>query len=43
MIDYVFIFTDCNINAILALTVMNNIRKELVMITAHYGNKIAAN
>jgi len=43
MTDYVFIFTYCNINAISALIVINNIRKELVMIAAHYGNQIIAN
>jgi len=35
----VFILTPYNINAISALTVMNNIRKDLVMIAAHYGIK----
>jgi len=39
----VFIFTHCNINAISALIVMNNIRKELVMIATHYGNQITVN
>ena len=43
MKDYVFIFTYCNLNAILALIVMKNIRKELVMIAAHYGDQIIAN
>jgi len=38
-----FIFTYCNLNAILASIVMNNIRKELVMITAHYGDQIISN
>jgi len=40
--ECVFILTPCNINAILALIVMNNIRKELVMIPAYYGDQIAA-
>jgi len=39
MTNYVFIFTYYNINAISALIVMNNIRKELVMIATHYGIK----
>jgi len=43
MTNYVFIFTYCNINAISTLIVMNNIRKELVMIAAHYGDHIIAN
>jgi len=43
MTECVFIFTPCNINAISALIVMNNIRKELLMITTHYGDQIAAN
>jgi len=43
MTKCVFILTPCNINAILALIVMNNIRKELVMIVAHYGDEIIAN
>jgi len=34
VIDCLFIFTNCNINGILALSVMNNIRKKLVMIAA---------
>jgi len=38
-----FIFTNCNINAILALIVMNNIKKKLVMIASHFGNQIIAN
>ena len=41
-IECVFILTPCNINAISALIVMNNIRKELVMIAAHFGDKIRA-
>ena len=40
--ECVFILTPCNINAILALIVMNNIKKELVMIVANYGDQIAA-
>jgi len=43
MTDYVFIFTYCNFNAILALIVMNNIRKELVMIATHYDDQIIEN
>jgi len=43
MTECIFILTPCNINAISALIVMNNIRKELVMIETHYGNPIAAN
>ena len=43
MIECVFILTPCNINAISTLIVMNNIRKELVMIAAHYGDQIIAN
>jgi len=43
MTECVFILTPCNINAISTLIVMNNIRKELVMIVAHYGNQIIAN
>jgi len=43
MTEFVFILTPCNINAISALIVMNNIRKELVMIAAHCGDQIAAN
>jgi len=43
MTEYVFIFTNCNINAISPLIVMNNIRKKLVMIAAHYDNQIVAN
>jgi len=43
MTDYVFIFTYCNLNAILTLILMNNIRKELVMIAVHYGDQIIAN
>ena len=42
MTDYVFIFTYWNPNAILALIVMNNIRKKLVMIVTHYENQITA-
>jgi len=42
MTDYVFIFTYCNLNAILTLIVMNNIKKELVMIATHYGDQIIA-
>jgi len=38
-----FIFTNCNINVILALIVINKIRKKLVMIAAHYDNQIIAN
>jgi len=40
--ECVFILTPCDINAILALIVMNNIRKELVMIAANYEDQIAA-
>jgi len=41
---YVFILTPCNMNAIsTTLIVMNNIRKELIMIIAHYGDQIVAN
>ena len=43
MTECVFILTPCNINAISALIVINNIRKELVMIIAQYGNQIATN
>jgi len=43
MTECVFILISCNINAISALIIMNNIRKELVMIAAHYGDQIAAN
>jgi len=43
MTECVFILTPCNINAISALIVKNNIRKHLVMITAHYKNQIKAN
>ena len=43
MTKCVFILTPCNINAISILIVMNNIRKELIMIATHYGNQIAAN
>jgi len=43
MTEYIFIFTYCNLNAISALIVMNNIRKELVMIATHYGNQIIVN
>jgi len=42
MTKCVFILTPCNINAILALIIMNNIRKELVMIATNYGDQIAA-
>jgi len=34
----VFISTHCNTNVNIALIVMNNIRKELVMIAVHYEN-----
>jgi len=40
--ECVFILTPCNINVISALIVMNNIRKELVMIATHYGKQIRA-
>jgi len=40
MTDCIFIFTYCNPNTILALILMNNIRKDLVMIATHYGNQI---
>jgi len=43
MTECVFILTPCNINAISALIVTNNIRKELVMIVANYEFQIAAN
>jgi len=43
MTECVFILTPCNINAIPVLIVMNNIRKELVMIATHYENQIVAN
>jgi len=43
MTDYVLIFTYCNLNAILALIVMNNVRKELVMIAVHYKDQLIAN
>jgi len=43
MTECIFIFTHCNINAIIALIVINNIRKELIMIAVHYGNQIVAN
>jgi len=43
MKECVFIFTTCNVNAISALIVTNNIRKELVMIVANYEYQIAAN
>jgi len=36
MTECVFIFTTCNVNAISALIVTNNIRKKLVMIVANY-------
>ena len=39
MTKCVFILTPCNISAISTLIVMNNIRKELVMIVANYGIK----
>jgi len=42
MTECVFILAPFNINAISTLIVMNNIRKELVMIAAQYGNKIRA-
>ena len=41
--ECVFILTPCNINASSVLIVMNNIRNELVMIVAHYGNQIIVN
>jgi len=42
MTECVFIFTTCNVNAISALIVTNNIRKELVMIiAANYEYQIA--
>jgi len=40
MTECVFIFKHFNTNVIMALTVMNNIRKEMIMIVAHYGNQI---
>ena len=43
LIECVFILTPCNINVISALIIMNNIRKELVMIVANYEYQIAAN
>jgi len=43
MIECVFILTPCNINAISLIIVMNNIRKELVMIVEHYGDQIITN
>jgi len=43
MRECVFILTPCNINAISALIVMNNISTKLVMIAAHYEDQIAAN
>jgi len=43
MIECVFIFTTYNVNAISALIVTNNIRKELVMIVANYEYQIEAN
>jgi len=43
LIECVFILAPCNINAISALIVMNNIRKELVMIATHYVNQIIVN
>ena len=43
MTECVFILTPCNINAISALIVMNNIRKELIMIAANYGDQIIGN
>jgi len=43
MIECVFILTPCNINAISVLIVMNNIKKELAMIAAHYRDQIIAN
>jgi len=43
MTECIFILTPCNINAISALIVINNIRKELIMIATHYGNQIATN
>jgi len=43
MIDYIFMFTYCNLTTILALIVINNIRKEMVMIAIHYGDQIIAN
>jgi len=33
--NYVFIFTHYNMNAIIVLIVMNNTKKELVMIAVH--------
>ena len=41
--ECVFILTPCNINEISTLIVMDNIRKELVMIVAHYRDHIATN
>jgi len=42
--ECVFILTPCNINAIsTTLIVMKNIRKELIMIVAHYGDQIIVN
>jgi len=43
MTDCIFIFTHCNLNAILTLIVMNNIKKQLIMITPHYENQITTN
>jgi len=43
MTECIFILTPCNINAISALIVMNNIRNQLVMITSYYGNQIIVN
>jgi len=42
MTKCIFILTPCNINVISTLIVMNNIRKELVMIATHYGDPIRA-
>ena len=41
--ECVFILTPCNINAILALIVMNNIRKESIMIAANFGDQSQPN
>ena len=43
MTNCVFISVNCSTNAILALIVMNNIRKELVIIVARYRNQITPN
>jgi len=43
MTDCIFISTHCNTIVTLALIVMNNIMKELVMIATHYDNQITEN